>query len=392
MKLLVLIPTRNRGTMACRSARSALEQLAGLPAQLVISDNSSDAADSAAIREFAAAAGDRLTVIRPPQEMDMCHHYEWALGAAAGQCTHVMILTDRMVLKAGALKKLVDIVSAHPDRTLSFNLDEVKDLDVPVTLERKRWSGALAELPSARILQMGSQCEFPDCIPRLLNAVTPFATLHAIRAAFGDICLSVSPDYCSGFRLLNLQERILYLDQSLYIHYGIRRSNGISILRGVASPDSIDFLRFTQSTHPFNCTPYPEFMTVGNAVLHEYCFVRRQPAGARMPEVNMQRYVKMLWQDVACFTDPASRRQAQDQLRKRGHGRFIARRRVSEAIKRNTRAVEQLARTLLRGKNYRPQPLRFDSVEAAFEFDALNPPPRQEGTGHLGKFQPTRML
>jgi hypothetical protein len=53
-RLLILIPTRNRGELACRAALSVLDSAADLPVEVVISDNSTDADESARIDTFLA--------------------------------------------------------------------------------------------------------------------------------------------------------------------------------------------------------------------------------------------------------------------------------------------------------------------------------------------------
>src|SRR5271154_952143 len=65
--LAVILPTRNRSDLAIRAAKSVLSGIDSQDVSLIISDNSTDAAESARINEFASTCTDsRLALVRPP--------------------------------------------------------------------------------------------------------------------------------------------------------------------------------------------------------------------------------------------------------------------------------------------------------------------------------------
>src|SRR4249919_2440917 len=65
-KLVVLIPTRNRSDLAKLAIASVMGQLEGQPVHIVVSDNSTDQAQSAALDGYlAVTGGSAITLIRP---------------------------------------------------------------------------------------------------------------------------------------------------------------------------------------------------------------------------------------------------------------------------------------------------------------------------------------
>src|SRR5262245_58396293 len=119
---LVVIPTRNRPDLAARTIRSVLAQEGG-DLQVLVSDNSTM---DQAVRDLATTCeqlGDRrLHYIRPPTPLSMSRHWEYALSEASRFLgfSHVLYLTDRMLLKHHALKTLADLAAAYPDAVINY--------------------------------------------------------------------------------------------------------------------------------------------------------------------------------------------------------------------------------------------------------------------------------
>ena len=392
MSFVALVPTRNRATLAQAAVRALLAQQHAHALAVVISDNSSDPEQARELEAFAAAAGDaRLHYLRPERELAMAQHWDWALDAALA-CTgasHLLINTDRMLMRPGAFAVLGALATRFADTAISYNLDRINDVESPVVLERKRWSGALCDLRSDILLAQAAQCAFPDCIPRLLNSVVPAAAIREVRARFGDACVSISPDYAFGFRYAVVRPGLRFYDRAPLLHYAISRSNGTSFLRGVDSPDLADFKRFLGEAR-FPASPFPEFFTVGNALVHEYCAVRaRVPA---LPELDRRAYGELLCRDLEAAETPQLRALLRRLLEERGLGDEVQRRERRTAVKRATKPVELFFRRLFRGPNVRLEQPSFPDVAAALTFDAANPPPRQESTAHLARLQPQSVL
>jgi len=72
--MIILVPTRNRAELATRAVASC----AG--ARVLVSDNSTDDDERARLAAFCAGA--TVEVVRPPREMQMGEHWEWASAEA----------------------------------------------------------------------------------------------------------------------------------------------------------------------------------------------------------------------------------------------------------------------------------------------------------------------
>lgn len=390
-RILILVPTRNRGDLAERSVRSALNQPPDVAFKIVVSDNSDDAAEVQALsRSLKTIADQRLACIRPPHSMRMADHWDWAIQHCLDQFSpsHVIVLTDRMTFRANAVAELAEIIARHPDRLISYRNDTIRDVRHPVVLERAVHSAALCEVPSRRLIDMAARATFHFSVPRLLNCVAPESALLRVKAAFGDYCRTVSPDYGFGYRYLATHPTLLVYDKALIVQAALSRSNGASTARGVYSRDTVDFM----ATNRFAHAPYPEFQSVGNAIMEEYCGVRDVPAFSGLPALQRSRYVKLLCADAMKTEDPATRRQLFSLLARRGHRWASYWYRFRIEFKRRTRTIERRLKQLLRGAAALPTAgLTFPTVDEALSWDADHPPTPVASTWHLRLIDPKRL-
>lgn len=320
-RLLILIPTRNRGELACRAAQSVVDSAADLPVEVVISDNTTDADESARIDTFLAARPSHdISLIRPETPLAMAEHWQWAMSQArsASTATHFFILTDRMLFKEGELAKLVSIVKAYPDELVSFTYDRIDDYSRPITFLPLPRTGLLYRMDTGDLLRKSANMVFYSCLPRMLNCVAPRGLIEAIETRFGSIFASTAPDYCFCYRALGIIESMLYYDKSMLVNYASDRSNGASFARGIMTRDSADFERSLESCALNSETPVPQLRTVGNAVIHEYCSVRRQLHNDRFPEVALHPYLERLACEIRAFLDPVATSDAEKVLEKYG--------------------------------------------------------------------------
>jgi hypothetical protein len=173
-------------------------------------------------------------------------------------------------------------------------------------------------IPSRVLVERSARAIPLVYLPRLLNCVAPGHVLDAVRARFGSLLLSISPDFCFAFRCLAVVDEILYWDSSPLLQYGLDRSNGASTARGVASPDNADFLSQVQPGSLNHASPVPELRTVANGVVHEYEVVRRLlPAGA-WPEIDRPDYLVSMASEVRQIESPAMRLEMERLLEREG--------------------------------------------------------------------------
>ncbi len=320
--LVVIIPTRNRASLAMNAIQSVIHQPGCDSIQILVSDNSTEPHQLHQLSTFCKdLAFDRLRYITPPQPMPMARHWDWVLAQALEgyAANHFLYLTDRMVFRSSELRTIVDIAAANPQKVLSYSLDIVNDYTTPIRLERHPWSGKLLEIDSRRLLLQFSQSVVHNCIPRMLNSIAPRSLLHKLIERFGDVFVSIAPDFCFAFRCLEVVDSFLYYDRSVLVHYALDRSNGATMTRGVLSTDSADFMRCLGDTKMNFAAPVPEFISAFNTCVHEYCLLKRQTQSVKFPDIDKKRYFEQIAVDVATIENPQLRNEMQALLCSRGY-------------------------------------------------------------------------
>lgn len=299
MKLSIVIPTRNRASLAARAIRSIVDQTSH-EARIVISDNSSDNNEADQLRRYVASLGvGDLHYIRPPFELPMSQHWDCAFQTSEvlDGATHATVLTDRMVFKPGALDLLSLLVSHHPHAVISYNHDVVDDYSLPVRLNCQPWTGETVSASARDLIYLASILANHPAAPRMLNCVTPVAHLEKLRSTYMTVFDSVAPDFCFAFRTLAVVESIIYLDKALLVHGSLARSNGASYARGDASRDHSDFIEKLGELHINHAAPVPEFETVSNTIASEY-ELQRLISPAKFPKLDMDAYFERMSQEI----------------------------------------------------------------------------------------------
>ena len=317
--LVVVIPTRNRSDLARRAIRSVLAQPVGALTVLV-SDNSTEPAEAENLAQFCAQLRDtRLQYVRPPMPLAMSEHWDWAMQQALqSEGSHFTILSDRIVFKPGQLKTVMDIAGQYPEQILCYMHDKVHDFAAPFSVQQCAWTGKLYEVMSTRLLTLSAESViYDDSTPRMLNCLVPRSILDAIKVRFGTIFSSIAPDWNFCYRALAVVDSILFFSKAVLVHYALSRSNGQGAERGVKNSAYEDFLKALPK--PLNAdAPFPEIVTVWNAIINEYCFTRQETGSAKFPELNMEKYVRALAVGITWIEDPEVRLEMEQRLLARG--------------------------------------------------------------------------
>jgi hypothetical protein len=326
VQLVVVVPTRNRADLAPASIESVLAD--GDPrVSVVVSDNSTEPEQVERLRSATAAMPqDYVRYVRPPSGLPMTGHWHWALERALedARATHVMYLSDRRVLRPGAVRELLAIVERHPDDVLTFGDDAlISDDETPVTLLERPWTGKLMRVDAQQLLRVAARGMSHVAVPRMLNSIVPRAVLEEIQAAYGNVFASIAPDHCFGYRCLDRVDSILHLDRVLVVQRAMWRSNGYSQTRGVASADHTDFLRELRGSSINQHAPVPELLTVTNAGYNEYEYVRGEPASSKLAPPPRHFYLGANARDVERLEDPQLRMRMREVLSAHGWSRWM---------------------------------------------------------------------
>ena len=309
--MVVVIPTRNRAQLAMNAVRSVLEQAVENVA-LLISDNSTLEHEREELKAFCEGLSDpRVRYVRPPEPLPMPDHWDWASEQALRlySANHFIFLTDRMMLRNGALQEMVDVAGLYPLQVISYNLDRICDDAMPIRIEQYPATEKLVEVETLRLSHLFAQGVFHPGLPRMLNCIVPRVVFDRIRQRFGNVFSSIAPDFNFCVRCLDTEDSILFFDKSLLFHYALNRSLGASALRGKMTPEHEDFtanLPVDNATRNY-ATPIPSLITAVNAAFNEYLSHKQQTNSARFFAVDLQEYLAANALEVNEARDPKLR-------------------------------------------------------------------------------------
>jgi glycosyltransferase involved in cell wall biosynthesis len=268
----VIIPTRNRPYFVQYAIQSVLRQ-DFKDFELVISDNSSDKFNQQ-VEDIACSFNDkRIKYIRPKTELPMGEHWEFALNNAKGD--YIGILTDRMVFKKSALRRLYNVIIKNNPSVISYIWDVVPDDAPPFRFSQNQYSNNVIIYKSSNLLYASMNAIFPQVLPRGLNTFCKRSFIEELKNKYGLIFNSISPDYYFCYLILGYLDKILYYDATLSISWGENVSNGTNAQKGRIVKDVQDFLSFMRKENGLNYAPIPiatdHFVPIPcNSPLHEY--------------------------------------------------------------------------------------------------------------------------
>jgi len=371
--LLVVIPTRNRSELAINAINSVLTQPGADNVNVLVSDNSTKTSESETLSDFCRKYDDsRLRYIKPPESMNMARHWEWAMNEALHlyNYNHCLFLTDRMVFKKGTAKTINDLIQAYPDKIISYNIDQINDFVEPITLEQFSWTGKLFEVNSSHLLKLSSQSTFHTCLPRMLNCVVPRSVAVEIINRFGNVFMSISPDFCFCYRSLEVTNSIYYYDRPILVSYAVTKSNGANCVRGTNSEDSKDFIANLGLQNRLDfLVPLPGIITVGNAIIYEYCFVKQEARSEKFLNIDIIKYMDYLASETVYLLD--------DNLTKE-----IIRILTSHGWRKYRKYyLYCLLKKMVKGVFYSYH--KFSSVEKAIEYANEHPPKKKSNNIYL---------
>lgn len=302
VSIAVVLPTRNRADLAEQALQSCIG--GGPPGlSIVVSDNSTDAAQAERLRQvvagLAADAEVDVQYVRPPRDLPMSEHWGWARLQAAQHAasTHVLYLTDRTVLKPGALSRLTEAAAAHPDLVITYSSDLVDDAANPVRLFREPWSGGAFLVPAATLAVLASRLILAKPLPRLLNSLVPTRVLEQMVKADDQLFRTVAPDFRFCFRYLALGRPVVILDEPIAVMHGLQRSNGATTARGLLSKDAEDFQRRSGSGAAVSSL-LPGVITNYNIIASEYVAAATDAGAGSLPALDRHAYVRSLAQET----------------------------------------------------------------------------------------------
>jgi glycosyltransferase involved in cell wall biosynthesis len=226
----IAIPTKNRPGHLANAIRSVLNQTCE-DFELIVCDNC-DEADRAATQDIVRAADDaRIRYVRTNGRLSMPDNWERAIADARGD--YVGILTDRSVFRRDALAIAKAEIERSDTPVVGWFPDQYGRDPFGTQFKRKARSGQRHEIPSAEVLEYYSHGH-PNfgakLLPRLMTAVCRRSVIDQVRRSpLGRMCPPVCPDYTSGYLMVAHTDRIVLIDDSLFVGCGL--GNGSAFRR-----------------------------------------------------------------------------------------------------------------------------------------------------------------
>lgn len=289
----VIITTRNRPDLVASSIQSVLNQDFG-DIEVLVSDNSSANEADATLRVVCPFLADaRLRYMRPPTNMNMTSHWEWAVKQASGD--YVSILTDRMVYRLNAISLINLYFQRHPQtKILAFKTANLIELNggyaVPAT------NTVLLTRPcvTAEFIEAFSKSDFRRLdMPRFLNSFIRRDFLDELRAVYGGIFHGIYPDYNFFMKIADQLDGYPFIENDLLLKHAESISNGKSFTRLSPTETTFDFIELIKREQGeyLKFSPIPDdLMLISNGMIREYETGRQMAVNKLMPPYDKRAF------------------------------------------------------------------------------------------------------
>lgn len=242
--LSIVIPTRNRPELLRNAVASVLDQGVS-DLEVIVSDNSEDIYAEQNKLVLASYLDSEINYVRPPSTLAMVSHWEWAINHASG--SYVGILTDRMVFKKGAIRRICEILrTRHPD-LLTYGHDSLFGEQPPFQYMQRKCSGALLTTTRESVVEACQRGHVSRLWPRMMNSVCERSVLADLRKNYGSVFTGVAPDYSFCFRAMDWLGECQTLDMSLLISTAEYASNGKHFTETSVSDAKRDFVSLAEA-------------------------------------------------------------------------------------------------------------------------------------------------
>ena len=380
----IVVPTRNRPGIAATAIRSALRQdFADL--EVVVSDNSNaDAAEK--LKATVVEIGDpRVRYVRPPTELAMGEHWDFAVREARGD--YVGVLTDRMAFNRNALTRLSQEITTQKADVISYSSCGILEDAPPYRLQRPPFTGRTETHESTWVVGLLSVSVAPWGAPCMLNSFASRTLLAQMESAYGAFMASVAPDVAFCMHVLDHIDSFTYIDLPLMVSHGHATSNGAGLGTGRPLNESTrDFTVMVGRQGGLPYAPIPEILNNPNIRTNEYCRMRARQRSGRFIELDLNAYCKELAAELTLQGDnapPEDRRRLESFMQANG----IA---INKVVPHGSR-IKQAAQPVLQAANdwLGINPLnravgKFASIDDAVAYDdALPARPTSSRSGFL---------
>ena len=244
MSLGVVIPTRNRASLAIAACDSLLQQT-GCRYQVFVSDNSTNVEERQRLSDYCSAANSpRLTYLKPNEPLAMSAHWDWALRTAMDRsdATHFSVHYDRRITKPGQLAPVCRAIGLFPDDVMTFFFDLVirsrgQVGRVAANVGRPAVFGA--DLTRRRDDRQGTDHGDGTGVPGPVELRGAARGLRPHPGAFRDDLRVDRTRFLFTYRFCATHDHYVHYDRCVGIAYGFDRSTGFGFARDPAATSAI---------------------------------------------------------------------------------------------------------------------------------------------------------
>jgi len=259
----VLLPAKGRPKLVRDALVSVLEQ-SYRDFEVIISNNGADPAVQNSIAD--KLKDPRVRYFEQAKVLPMPEHWEMISLLASGR--YLTVLTDRSVLKQGALATIAEIHrtggSAADIVTWSWDLyyEESKILLPFAGCSR---SPVVLESTNIALDSLRHGKAYPCALPRGLNSSVSLDLVAKIRAHSREAFSPISPDFSFAYNCLMCHPQLIHIDRALMISQGLSVSNG----GGAYRADASSYVATLGLHEPIRYSPIKE-MFVENAIAEDF--------------------------------------------------------------------------------------------------------------------------
>lgn len=292
----IVIPTKNRPELLRDAITSVILQDFE-DYEFIVSDNFNDEKTKKVVDEF--VSDPRLRYFRTEKELNIPDHWEFASLKANGE--FVLILTDRSLLRRGALKKINQLIQNSPPEASLYSWQHlIFDKNNGFLRAVSKATNTVEIFLAQKLLEESANFqEYDYRFPVNVNSCYSKDLAREIRKKHGRLFNPICPDAFSGFLLLSYAEKIACLNEPLFVMQTAENSTGM--LRDIYGPSL--YLRTLNLSLDNWCRYVPiKAPFAHNFVFDDYLTVRAMVKGkADFSGVNWVRYFVKCYEELIYF-------------------------------------------------------------------------------------------
>lgn len=256
----MVIPATNRPQLARDALISTIRQSVR-PYEVIFSNNGAGRKVFEAVKDLLECEG--VSYYEHPAMLSMPEHWNFLVEKVRG--THLVVLTDRSVLKKDAIRELVEILTAgNGIDVISWPWDLYYESGFVRRYKAKSFGGLMS---TSEILMdsLNPFSGYPVHLPRALNSCVSMSVIEKIRGAGSAIFKPINPDYSFAYDCLMSLDRLFVLQKPLMVVQGLGVSNGGQSYLGSAKV-YVDSLGISE---PFKLSPVKAYL-VENTIVEDF--------------------------------------------------------------------------------------------------------------------------